>query len=67
MLKFIRILSKDHVRHWLSRNVGNVSVLNHEGEPMDITQARVCTHANMQIYASEHLNLSQITINRKWK
>ncbi len=31
-------------------NVGNISVLNHEGEPMDITQARVCTrvctHAN---------------------
>ncbi len=25
--------------NWLCRNVGNVSVLNHEGEPMDITQA----------------------------
>ncbi len=32
--------------NWLSRNVGNISVLNHEGEPMDITQAHVCTHAN---------------------
>ncbi len=29
--------------NWLRRNVGNISVLNHEGEPMDITQARVCT------------------------
>ncbi len=31
-------------------NVGNISVLNHEGEPMDIKQAGVCTrvytHAN---------------------
>ncbi len=32
--------------NWLSRNVGNISVLNHEGEPMDITQAQICTHAN---------------------
>ncbi len=34
----------------LRRNVGNISVLNHEGEPMGITQAldctRVCTCAN---------------------
>ncbi len=29
--------------NWLRRNVGNISVLNHEGEPMDIKQARVCT------------------------
>ncbi len=29
--------------NWLRRNVGNISVLNHEGEPMDIPQARVCT------------------------
>ncbi len=27
----------------ICRNVGNISVLNHEGEPMDIKQARVCT------------------------
>ncbi len=27
--------------NWLRRNVGNISVLNHEGEPMDITQAGV--------------------------
>ncbi len=39
--------------NWLLRNVGNISVLNHEGEPMDITQARFCT-----IYAGEHLNQS---------
>ncbi len=36
--------------NWLRHNVGNISVLNHEGEPMDITQAcictRVCTRAN---------------------
>ncbi len=44
----------------LCRNVGNISVLNHEDEPMDITQARVCT-----IYAGVHLNLSQFTLNRK--
>ncbi len=35
---------------WLCHNVGNISVLNHEGEPMDITHTRVCTrvctHAN---------------------
>ncbi len=29
--------------NWLHRNVGNISVLNHEGEPMDITQ--MCIHA----------------------
>ncbi len=57
---------------WLCRNVGNVSVLNHEGEPMDITQARVCTRVctlqtKRNIYACEHLNLSQFTISRKWK
>ncbi len=32
--------------NWLRSNVGNISVLNHEGKPMDITQVRVCTHAN---------------------
>ncbi len=25
--------------NWLCRNIENISVLNHEGEPMDITQA----------------------------
>ncbi len=50
----------------------NISVLNHEGDPMDITQARVCTRvctrANFaQINAGECLNLRQFTINRKWK
>ncbi len=48
---------------WLHRNVGNISVLNHEGEPMDITQAgvciRVCTlQTKCKIYAGEHLNQS---------
>ncbi len=57
---------------WLCRNVGNVSVLNHEGEPMDITQARVCTRVctlqtKRKIYAGQRLNLSQFTIEKKWK
>ncbi len=53
--------------HWLRRNLGNIYVLNHEDNPMDITQARVCTsrvfkRANLQkIYAGERLNLSQYT------
>ncbi len=29
--------------NWLRPNVRNISVLNHEGEAMDITQACVCT------------------------
>ncbi len=29
--------------NWLHHNVGNISVLNHGGEPIDIKQARVCT------------------------
>ncbi len=49
--------------NWLRRNVGNISVLNHEGEPMDITQAHVQTLR--KIYAGECLNLSQFTISRK--
>ncbi len=28
---------------WLHCNAGNISVLNHGSEPVDITQARVCT------------------------
>ncbi len=45
--------------NWLCRNV----FLNHEGEPMDITQARVCTRVctmqtKCKIYAGEHLNQS---------
>ncbi len=53
--------------NWL-RIVGNISVLNHEGEPVDITLH--CTarlHQGLhtfKIYAVEHLNLSQITIKR---
>ncbi len=44
------------------RNVGNVFVLNHECDPMDITQARVWTRlcilqTKCKIYAGEHLNL----------
>ncbi len=39
--------------NWLRSHVGNISVLNHEGEPMDITHN----------YASERLNLSQCIIN----
>ncbi len=34
----------------LHPNVRNISVLNHEGEPMDITQACVCTCANFAQY-----------------
>ncbi len=57
---------------WLCSNVGNISVLNHEGEPMDITQAGVCTRVCTlqtlcKIYAGERLNLSQFSISRKWK
>ncbi len=29
--------------NWLCLNVGNISVLNHEGKPMDIKQAHVWT------------------------
>ncbi len=55
--------------NWLCRDVRNIYILIHEGEPKDITQAHVCTRfAHMQtkcdIYAGEHLNLSQITINK---
>ncbi len=43
---------------WL-RRIGNISVLNHEGEPMDITQARlftrVCTSAN---FAQDNILIS---------
>ncbi len=28
--------------NWLRRNVGNISVLNHEGEPVDITTQATC-------------------------
>ncbi len=46
------------IGYWqlVRRKVGNISVLNHEDEPM----GRVCT-----IYAGVHLNLSQFTLNRK--
>ncbi len=44
-------------------SVGNISVLNHEAEPMDITQARICTkvctmQTKCKIYDGEHLNQS---------
>ncbi len=39
----------------LRRNTGNTSVLNHEGEPMDITKA-TCKLSNS--YAGERLNFS---------
>ncbi len=52
--------------NWLRHNV---SVLNHEGEPMDITQGRVCTRVctletMRKIYAGEHLSLSNFTISK---
>ncbi len=31
------------INNWLRRNVGNISVLNHGGEPMDITLSNVQT------------------------
>ncbi len=40
----------------LRQNTGNISVLNHEGEPMDITQATWQTLRNS--YAGECLNFS---------
>ncbi len=45
--------------NWLCRNVGDIYVLllNHEGEPMDITQALVCTMV-CKLNAGEHLNQS---------
>ncbi len=55
---------------WLCHNVGNISVLNHEGEPIDITHTHAFApgFAHMQtkrnIYAGERLDLSQFTINR---
>ncbi len=56
--------------NWLRCNAGNISVLNREGEPMDITQARVCARVctlqtKCKIYAGERLNLSHYTISRK--
>ncbi len=55
--------------NWVRRNVGNISVLNHEGEPMDITQALAPGFAHVQtkleMYAGECLNLSHFTISRK--
>ncbi len=49
--------------NWLYVAMFEIYVLNHEGEPMDITQACVCTRVcTMQtkcnIYAGEHLNQS---------
>ncbi len=49
--------------NWSCRNVGNISVLNHEGELMDIKQARICTRVctmkiKCKIYAGEHPNRS---------
>ncbi len=32
--------------NWLCQNAGNISGLNHEGEPMESTQARVCTRVS---------------------
>ncbi len=37
--------------NWLHSNVGNIPVLNHEGKPMDITEARVWTRANFVQYS----------------
>ncbi len=49
--------------NWLRPNVGNISVSNHEGEPMDFTQAHICTSVSTlqtkcKMYAGEHLNQS---------
>ncbi len=49
--------------NWSCCNVGNISVLNHECETMDITQACVCTRVctmqtKCKIYTGEHLNQS---------
>ncbi len=40
----------------IHHNIGNISVLNHKCEPMDITQA------TCKLYAGEHLNFSQFNI-----
>ncbi len=57
--------------NWLPCNVGNISVLNHEGEPMDIKQAGVCTRAHVQtlckIYAGERLKSQSIHYKQKVK
>ncbi len=42
-----------HMGFAVRSNTGNISVLNHEGEPMDITQATTCKLANS--YAGERL------------
>ncbi len=45
------IFSIRGVGNWSRRNVGNISVLNHEGEPM-------ISDKHAKIYAGEHLNQS---------
>ncbi len=55
--------------NWLRRDVGNMSVLSREGEPMEShKQAFAPGFAHVQtwrnIYASKHLNFSQFTINK---
>ncbi len=56
--------------NWLRHNVGNISVLNHEGEQwISNKHAFAPGFAHVQtlckIYADERLNRSQFTINRK--
>ncbi len=52
--------------NWLYRNVGNISVLNHEGELMDMFAPGFAhVQTKRKIYAGEHLNLSQFTISKK--
>ncbi len=62
--------------NWLCCNVGNISVLNHEGEPMDITKVCVCTkvctmQTKCNIYAGEHLKSfhykQKVKVKTEWR
>ncbi len=43
------------IRGGIYSNVGNISVLSHEGKPMDITQARICTRDSTRANFAQYL------------
>ncbi len=49
-VRFVFDMGGEGGGNWLCYNVGNISVLNHEGKPIHITQARVCARANFAQY-----------------
>ncbi len=66
--RFLKILSLVGWGNWLGRNVGNIYFLNHKDEPMDVTQAlvctRVCTRARFMLV---NIFICQFTVSRKLK